>query len=125
MTDARTKRIALLKRWAEALRSGKYVQAHEVLRVEMTNRMCCLGVLCDVANPEKWGANGSYDEVREIPPDNVMRLAGLTGDRNTTAFMESPKDANQFARLNDIEKASYEEIADVVDWMRYDEESRA
>ena len=36
--------------WLEALRSGKYAQGRSVLYHNDTNRYCCLGVLCKVAN---------------------------------------------------------------------------
>jgi hypothetical protein len=42
----------LKRKWVEALRSGKYEQASGKLRVG--NKFCCLGVLCDLVDPEKW-----------------------------------------------------------------------
>lgn len=39
--------------WCDALRSGKYSQAQYVLR-DMKDRMCCLGVRCDMHNPSFW-----------------------------------------------------------------------
>ena len=41
------------ERWIAALRSGKYKQAQNVLRTGK-DRLCCLGVLCDVVDPERW-----------------------------------------------------------------------
>lgn len=50
----------IMRRWVEALRSGKYEQTHQKLRnatMDLTNpdgplvpgpRFCCLGVLCDL-----------------------------------------------------------------------------
>lgn len=35
------------RKWVEALTSGRYAQAHKVLRTE--TGYCCLGVLCDLA----------------------------------------------------------------------------
>lgn len=41
------------RRWIRALRSGKYKQGHDRLRTE-DNRFCCLGVVCDIVNPDGW-----------------------------------------------------------------------
>lgn len=43
----------LRERWLEALRSGNYKQGRGVLR-NKEDEFCCLGVLCDVAEPDKW-----------------------------------------------------------------------
>lgn len=42
-----------LTRWAEALESGEYKQAHNKLRD--ADGLCCLGVACDVSNLGSWG----------------------------------------------------------------------
>lgn len=38
---------AIAKKWAKALRSGKYAQGRSRLRSE-DNKFCCLGVLCNI-----------------------------------------------------------------------------
>lgn len=38
----------LKREWAEALRSGDYVQGNNFLHYVPDNTWCCLGVLCDV-----------------------------------------------------------------------------
>lgn len=43
----------LKNRWVEALRSGKYKQAQHSMRTGQ-NEFCCLGVLCDIVDPEGW-----------------------------------------------------------------------
>lgn len=45
----------LKTKWIEALRSGRYRQAQNVLR-DPSGAMCCLGVLLDVDQPTGWGA---------------------------------------------------------------------
>src|SRR6185503_10300407 len=40
-------------KWLEALRSGRYQQATDVLRDE-SNCFCCLGVLADIIDPTGW-----------------------------------------------------------------------
>lgn len=42
----------LTRRWIEALRSGRYEQTTDTLR--FGNGFCCLGVACDVINPDAW-----------------------------------------------------------------------
>lgn len=44
--------IELLKKWVEALRSGKYTQGFNKMRVG--NNFCVLGVLCDVYADNLW-----------------------------------------------------------------------
>lgn len=39
-------------KWLEALRSGKYEQAHRFLRVG--NAFCCLGVACEISGRGHW-----------------------------------------------------------------------
>jgi hypothetical protein len=41
-------------RWVTALRSGKYRQGQGRLRRE-NETFCCLGVLCDIVAPDRWG----------------------------------------------------------------------
>ena len=46
----------LKAKWLEALRSGKYRQAVGALRrnADSGDSFCCLGVLCDVLDPNDW-----------------------------------------------------------------------
>lgn len=48
-----------MKAWIEALRSGKYEQGVKRLRDE--DKMCCLGVACDVIDPDGWEKSPSGD----------------------------------------------------------------
>ena len=48
--------IGIKAAWVEALRSGKYEQGKQALRAE-GNKFCCLGVLCDVLEPNAWSKN--------------------------------------------------------------------
>ena len=42
----------LYERWIEALESGKYPKTRRVLRNDLG--YCCLGVVCDVVDPNMW-----------------------------------------------------------------------
>lgn len=44
----------LKDKWVKALRSGNYKQGKNKLRSLEDNCFCCLGVLCDVIDPEGW-----------------------------------------------------------------------
>lgn len=48
-------------RWVEALRSGRYKQGRGALRMK-DDTYCCLGVLCDLIDPEGWGDVGCLPE---------------------------------------------------------------
>jgi len=47
-------------RWLPALKSGKYTQGQLTLRSGQGDSMqyCCLGVACDLINPEGWDEDG-------------------------------------------------------------------
>lgn len=72
----------IAKKWVAALRSGKYRQAHNVLR-SPDNAFCCLGVLCNLhaqQHPEfaRTQTNPStYDHRTDFPPLIVRQWAGL------------------------------------------------
>jgi hypothetical protein len=42
----------LKAKWLESLRSGKYAQGTNQLRCN--DEFCCLGVLCDIVDPNAW-----------------------------------------------------------------------
>ena len=113
----------LAQTWVAELRSGKYKQGQNVLRSE-DNEYCCLGVLCELIDPNSWGelystywerddpegfhcgetvgfqsALGSPREQTAFPNDEVLTLAGITKDL-----------AQRLAREND-HGYSFEEIA--------------
>lgn len=98
------------KEWVKALRSGEYTQGREWLR--RSDNFCCLGVLCDLAvevgvipAPEKSSSGVTcyaYDGMVGAPSGKVQTWAGLG---NPVALIA----------LNDIEKASFEAIADFIE----------
>jgi len=54
----------LKEKWIEALRSGKYEQGRGFLRRK--DKYCCLGVLCDLIDPEGWTHQAPADPGDEI-----------------------------------------------------------
>lgn len=102
--------------WVDALRSGKYQQVRNALRTP--DGFCCLGVACDIDDPESWGE----------PRGLEMRQA-FTGHGQFSA-MFPPNELSQhlvggqslwgqkipyFARLNDWNGFTFAQIADVIE----------
>lgn len=79
------------EQWVAALRSGKYVQGQNRLR-SRHNTYCCLGVFCDLADPDAWESStdgwfwGDRWDIAPIPfltDAQAERLANLN-DRGST-----------------------------------------
>jgi hypothetical protein len=108
---------AILKKWVRALRSGKYKQGKEQLKiVNGIPRYCCLGVLCYLhakATGKLWGSEVEpYLSETGILPRKVMHWAGLTSndpvleektDSSASELNDSGKRFTTIARL--IEQA--------------------
>lgn len=99
-------------KWIAALRSGKYEQVRGTLRTE-GNHMCCLGVLCDVVEPERWlliddhdgtGERYSHGHCTQYPSFNVERQTKL---EPTMAYVLGTK--------NDHDKLDFNQIADWIE----------
>ncbi len=102
---------ALKAKWVEALRSGKYVQAKGCLRDSRPHGdgFCCLGVLCDVIDPEGWDDSGLFRLAHCFPPKEVMTEIGYPD--------EAEKQNSKFwtaAHMND-EGKSFDEIASYIE----------
>lgn len=103
-------------KWVAALRSGKYQQGKYALRKRYTpeshgasfEQFCCLGVLCDLVQPEGWEAISHPDEDGDkvyhenkdnLPSTAIQMLVGL-----------SERTCEDLAAMND-EDANFESIA--------------
>jgi hypothetical protein len=113
-----TKKQRAIKRlWATALRSGKYPQGRQCLRlVKVTgDEYCCLAVLCELATeagvlplPKLDGRIYVYaDNDTALLPAIVQKWAGLA--TSTGKFC-----SGSLVKLND-ELNTFTEIADVID----------
>lgn len=95
------------QKWLEALRSGRYAQGTGSLRYDEC--FCCLGVLCDVLDPENWDRmpSGAYalkvHEGQNLLPQHIARVVGLDSLQQW-----------ELANLNDRRK-SFAEIADYIE----------
>ena len=90
--------ITNLKKWVEALRSGKYKQGK--YRLKTNDYHCCLGVLCDVVD-KKYLKTHAEDS---LPSSELLNEAGLV-----------TLDALRLAKMNDISEENFNEIADFIE----------
>jgi hypothetical protein len=100
----------LLTKWLEALRSGKYTQARQLLRGgdSFCPSFCCLGVLCDIIDPKGWkkyyNANWYIDSF-EDSDGTYQELENMLGGELLARLMT----------LNDIHKLPFTKIADEIE----------
>lgn len=119
-------------KWIAALKSGKYKQAIGGLKSD--NGYCCLGVLCDIVNPEGW----ARDDLEYNAGDNYHKMYGkadfipeeiaaeLEMDVNPEVKVENPAYDSELddesdkyihielSSLNDDE-VPFEKIADLIE----------
>lgn len=97
------------KKWVEALRSGDFHQAREMLR-SPDNAYCCLGVACELYRREvggEWFESAyevSPDEVAEDGelPSSVRDWLGLTsnsGEFETNSLIAENDNGSTFAEI--------------------------
>ena len=116
------------KKWADALRSGKYIQGLGRLR-DMDDRFCCLGVACDIHSDGEWNdAPPNCDDVsywiyevgpgfgsRYSLPNEIREYYGL--DENTVNHLVALNDGNM-----QQEQESFAVIADFIENIGEDNE---
>lgn len=93
--------IGNAKKWAAALRSGEYTQCRGIMATG-DGSLCCLGVAAKVAG---------FTVRSEAPYSYVANWLGLIYNPMNPA----PGNDGEYVALNDLEKKSFSEIADVVD----------
>lgn len=110
--------------WTKALRSGDYKQTRgEILYDSRTDTYCCMGVLDDIKYGRKTIDN--IDENKGYPCDFVLGAEDLNlyveEDERTRiesenySFSTAEKRYHVLAYLNDVEGWNFEEIADLID----------
>lgn len=97
---------AIKSKWIKALLSGKYKQAKGRLRNRRGGH-CCLGVLCDIVQPDKWVRFQVTDRTYVWEHDNS---SGLPTSEVLAAVGLHLSIAGKFADMND-EGASFKMIA--------------
>lgn len=100
--------VDIKSRWIEALRSGKYEQGKYQLRT-WDNKFCCLGVLCDIVNPEGW----ETDDHGDLIWGDLGSFLGLKA--LIAAGLPESFDQTLLTSQNDKEGKSFEEIADWIE----------
>lgn len=110
------------KLWVDALRSGKFKQARNTLKLD--GGYCCLGVLCEISPFEErqtetgvsfWGSTSpNYDSpATGVLSWEVQAWAGLDDYNPLIGFINGvPAPASFF---NDVEGKSFDEIADLIE----------
>ena len=98
-----------IKEWTTALRSGEYDQGRASLHCD--DRFCCLGVLCDLVDPDAWKAQEDGDPrhiwrddgVLGLPPRAVLKAVGISYEQ-----------ALSLANRND-NGYTFDQLADVIE----------
>lgn len=90
------------RKWLTRLRNGSYAQTSDSLVDQ--NGYCCLGVLCDIADPKGWKYRSNNDKwyhrgAVAMPGQDIYRLTGLC-----------PALAGDLAAMND-EGSTFGQIA--------------
>lgn len=94
----------LKAKWVEALRSGEYKQTAGIMHSDENGEdsFCCLGVLCEVMSVPRYGRGYSFKgfgyKAFGIPRSVLKRTA-----------------QSKLIDLNDVEKKSFEQIADWIE----------
>jgi hypothetical protein len=118
-------------KWVEALRSGEYTQAQNVLRKPNTNEMCCLGVLCDLYTKENADGGQWANTIEKVPANKGPDVTGqpfVNQDQESYAVMPPGEVKNwsglglnrydsfwgRLAEQNDA-GATFNQIADLVE----------
>ena len=116
---------SLKSEWSEALRSGKYSQAHEALCDG--EGYCCLGVLLDIAAPDEWVADpcspgaGCVHTVycaNYLTGEEEKRVTyngGELSNKLLTAFGLDQVEAETLMVMNDSGEYDFKDIALYID----------
>lgn len=94
----------LKSRWVAALESGKYTQADGYLN--SSSVFCCLGVLCDVIDPDGWELDTGTSTKRHVLTENAFDLGNYAVDLGI-----SDSTQGKLIDMNDSEGKTFPEIA--------------
>lgn len=107
-------------KWLEALRSGKYIKGRNCLRkttvIDGITSYCCLGVLCDIVNPDAWKQRNvlTSDAVQTIVISSHLNETGLPAFEIKESCQLNIRKCQTLAHMNDDGK-SFEEIAKYIE----------
>lgn len=116
-------------KWVAALRHGKYEQGRGWLNRD--GKMCCLGVLCELAVaegviPEGVAFRSPFGDIdvevvtygdgcTRFPPTDVMRWAGLNERDVAVAMVDNVYPHGSLAEVNDSGEYTFKQIADIIE----------
>lgn len=114
-----------MKKWAEALRSGKYKQGRSQLADVWEDdevKYCCLGVACKAAiadgvelEEKQKGGSILFNGAISYLPAPVQKWLGVPRDPGLVADVGAGPGKRRASTLNDDYALSFEEIADAID----------
>jgi len=99
------------KRWVNALRSGKYTQGTDSLAVGTDDKIeyhCCLGVACDLIDPDSWKPD------RSLFVDVLYGWKGHGSGTTKNLPFVTPTVGRKLAEMNDS-GLTFSEIADWIE----------
>jgi len=97
-------KIDLKQRWLEGLRSGRYAQGTISLK-NKDDKYCCLGVLCDLIDPNGWSLMKDRD--------NCYYWLGNWARPPSSVLPNEIQDV--LIEMNDVFNKTFLEIADYVE----------
>ena len=122
----------LKEKWIEALRSGKYPKGYQALRSPMG--FCCLGVLCDIVDPNGWSeGTNEHGDYRYGPGGATVYLPRHVADKLECRIdpvidhdvivmvcqkhhhRNQPKFSTALSGLNDVYGFTFEMLADCIE----------
>lgn len=95
------------KKWTDALRSGEYEQGTGALKTH-GEKYCCLGVLCDVLDSDRWGTDGTWSNSWSALPSHEWLNLFASGDDYSDI-------QNDLMNMNDNGEFTFSDIADWID----------
>jgi hypothetical protein len=106
------------QKWVEALRSGEYKQGKGVLRSK-SDEYCCLGVLCDIVDPEGWTTPDSacgrchFDDQSTVLPLSIAERVGLGEDQH--GKLQRLAGGQEYLTECNDDGMTFEVIADIIE----------
>ena len=94
----------LKAKWIKALKSGKYKKGDGALKKKVERRYtyCCLGVLCDIVNPNRWrkgDAKNNWDVNYKF--ESGEQDSGVIPDKDLDKLKIKYHDMRELIQIND------------------------
>lgn len=112
----------IAEKWTKRLRSGKDTQGKKFLRKH--DKLCCLGVLCEIAveegvilPPSNIEGVFYYGEEKQDfgLPKEVMKWAKIKSSEVEVCVQDIPTEFTLLSYLNDMVNYNFSQIADLID----------